>query len=101
MKFWRNISRRGLSVFLALVMCMSLLQVTAFAEESDSSEAVPPVSESIQAEESTGPSAPDVDVDTDTDIDVDTDTDIDVDTDTDVDVNTDTKPSNTQLRHQR
>ncbi|MCI9587609.1 MAG: hypothetical protein HFF60_06550, partial [Oscillospiraceae bacterium] len=90
MKFWRNLSRRGLSMFLALVMCISLLQVTAFAEESDSLEPAPSISESTQAEESTGSSAPDVDVDTDTDVDVDTGTDVNVDTDTDADVDTDT-----------
>ncbi len=90
MKFWRNLSRRGLSMFLALVMCISLLQVTAFAEESDSLEPAPSISESTQAEESTEPSTPDVDVDADTDVDVDTDTDVNVDIDTDVDVDTDT-----------
>ena len=33
MKIWKTLSKRGLALFLVLTMCMSLLQVTAFAEE--------------------------------------------------------------------
>ena len=83
--------RRALSMALSLVMCLGMLQVTAFATE-DGTAATEPTAQTETAPDTNVDvdTNTDVDVDTNTDVDVDTNTDVDVDTDTDVDVDTDT-----------
>ena len=37
MRFWKHLSKRGLALFLALTMCLGLVQLTASAEETGDS----------------------------------------------------------------
>lgn len=37
MRFWKHMSKRGLALFLALTMCLGLVQLTAFAQEGEES----------------------------------------------------------------
>ena len=45
MKKLKKLRKRGLALFLALVMCLSLVQVTAFAAETEDEENTPVLTE--------------------------------------------------------
>lgn len=84
--------KRGLAVFLALSMCVGMLQMTAFAADDGTGEEGNGDGKSsveITVEEKTSDTTPAADEDSDTDADADADEDSDADTDTDSDTDSD------------